>query len=114
MPTYKKVGPRTIKIYKVCCCRPEIPHDETNKLKLIERNFEQEKEDTLQESLNPPASIQDFALGPFDSIVKEESEMTKAEKEYIMSYEREILKTKIFINREKGELVMKGNQLSIN
>jgi len=35
--------------------------------------------------------------------------MTKAEKDYIVSYEREILKTKIFINREKGELVMKGN-----
>lgn len=93
---------------------PDIPHDETSKLKLIERNFELENEDAMQESFNPLASMQDFVLGPTDSVVKDESLMTKAEKEYIMSYEREILKTKIFMNREKGELVMKGNQLSIN
>jgi len=73
MPTKKKFNQRQISVYKVCCCMPDIPHDETSKLKLIERNFEQEKDDTLQESLNPLASIQDFALGPTDSIVKEDS-----------------------------------------
>lgn len=73
MPIKKEFNKRQIDIYKICCCMPDIPHDENSKLKLIERNFDQEKEDTLQESINPLASIQDFALGPTDSIVKEES-----------------------------------------
>ncbi len=28
---------------KVCCCSPEIPHDETQKFMIIKRNFEKEK-----------------------------------------------------------------------
>jgi diadenosine tetraphosphatase ApaH/serine/threonine PP2A family protein phosphatase len=27
---------------KVCCCSPEIPHDETQKFMIIKRNFEKE------------------------------------------------------------------------
>ena len=30
---------------KVCCCSPEIPHDETQKFMIIKRNFEKERED---------------------------------------------------------------------
>ena len=33
----------TIEVYKICCCMPEIPHDETQKLKLIEQNFDIEE-----------------------------------------------------------------------
>ncbi len=30
---------------KVCCCSPEIPHDETQKFMIIKRNFDKEKEE---------------------------------------------------------------------
>jgi hypothetical protein len=30
---------------KVCCCSPEIPHDETQKFMIIKRNFEKEREE---------------------------------------------------------------------
>lgn len=31
-----------IKTTKVCCCSPELPHDETQKLKIIERTYDRE------------------------------------------------------------------------
>jgi|LauGreDrversion4_2_1035121.scaffolds.fasta_scaffold56474_4 hypothetical protein len=40
--------------------------------------------------------------------------MSKEEKLKIKLYEEQILKTKIFQGREKGELEMKGSQQSIN
>jgi hypothetical protein len=30
---------------KVCCCSPEIPHNETQKFMIIKRNFEKEREE---------------------------------------------------------------------